>query len=724
MNQNYEWISFYMEFADKLLPYKNDRKTLINKVKSTFQAINMRLPKLEKDNNVIDIDPFTVFGLFNKGITDANRIKILQEIAREFSIISPIPHSFNGIPALNNMSATFYYFLGDRNNDDIDTLWDVFDFALEYSSSHTESSKNAFVSAYDKAIQQKGVRWNLTMALYWIRPYEFINLDSRNRWYICNPDNMPVDFYEKYNNFESIPTGQMYLDIISDCKNIIKNQKYNYTSFPELSYYAWVVSEQVNKENRAKTVESARVNAGEAIGDKDVHTVHYWIYTPGYGASMWDVFHENGVMAIAREYIGDLSQFASRTEMQKAMQEHYMKNPDPTVGATSFKSASLEAWQFVHELKPGDVIFAKRGKHTIIGRGVVTSEYYYDESYSDGYRNLRKVNWTHKGEWEHPGNAITKVLTDVTSYTDYVKRISALFEDETDDDIEEVEIKHPVYTVDNFLDEVYISEERYNMLRNLLLNKKNIILQGAPGVGKTYAAKRLAYSIMGEKDPTRVKMVQFHQSYSYEDFIMGFRPTQTGFELKTGVFYEFCKQASDDDRPHFFIIDEINRGNLSKILGELFMLIEADKRGVELQLLYADEQFSIPSNVYIIGMMNTADRGLAIIDYALRRRFAFFDMMPAFDSHGFKAHCKSVNNPKFDKLIATVQQLNEEITNDESLGEGFCIGHSYFCSNPAINDEWLHSIIEFELIQLLKEYWFDEPAKVKKWSGILREVIK
>ncbi len=280
------------------------------------------------------------------------------------------------------------------------------------------------------------------------------------------------------------------------------------------------------------------------------------------------------------------------------------------------------------------------------------------------------------------------------------------------------------YTVDDFLRDVYISENRYHLLRNLLLTKKNIILQGAPGVGKTFAAKRLAYSIMGEKDHTRVKMVQFHQSYSYEDFIMGFRPTQTGFELKTGVFYEFCKQASDDDRPYFFIIDEINRGNLSKILGELFMLIEADKRGVELQLLYADEQFSIPSNVYIIGMMNTADRSLAMMDYALRRRFAFFDMMPAFDSNGFRAHCKSVDNPKFDKLIAAVQQLNEEIANDESLGEGFCIGHSYFCTNVTINDEWLHSVVEFELIQLLKEYWFDEPAKVRKWSGILREVIK
>ena len=229
---------------------------------------------------------------------------------------------------------------------------------------------------------------------------------------------------------------------------------------------------------------------------------------------------------------------------------------------------------------------------------------------------------------------------------------------------------------------------------------------------------------MGEKDTNRVKMVQFHQSYSYEDFIMGFRPTQTGFELKTGAFYDFCRKAAEDDRPYFFIIDEINRGNLSKIFGELFMLIENDKRGVELQLLYSDEQFSIPSNVYIIGMMNTADRSLAMLDYALRRRFAFFDIVPAFESVGFRAYRKNINNAKFDKLIDVVQQLNETITNDESLGEGFCVGHSYFCTNVTINDEWIKSVVEYELIPLLKEYWFDEPTKVRNWTNTLRGVIK
>ena len=321
-----------------------------------------------------------------------------------------------------------------------------------------------------------------------------------------------------------------------------------------------------------------------------------------------------------------------------------------------------------------------------------------------------------------------KTLTDVTPYTDFVKKTQALFDGDSPDaeilDSDEEEQAYYPYTADDFLHDVFMDEERYNTLKALLLTKKNVILQGAPGVGKTFAAKRLAYSIMGEKDTNRVKMVQFHQSYSYEDFIMGFRPTETGFELKKGVFYEFCRKAAEDDRPYFFIIDEINRGNLSKIFGELFMLIESDKRGVELQLLYADEQFSIPSNVYIIGMMNTADRSLAMLDYALRRRFAFFEMAPAFNSSGFRAYRAKVNNPKFDRLIATIEQLNDVIANDDSLGEGFCVGHSYFCTNATVTDDWMRSVIEFELIPLLKEYWFDEVAKVKDWSRTLREVVK
>ena len=458
----------------------------------------------------------------------------------------------------------------------------------------------------------------------------------------------------------------------------------------------------------------------DATLSSDETAVRYWLYAAGDGSVNWESDYTEGIMAIGWQDMGDLMAYSSKDDIRSKMKTLYGDKG-------SYKNQVHATWQFANVMKPGDVIFVKKGRKQILGRGVVEGEYVYAPERGH-YCNIRTVRWTDKGEWEHPEQSVVKTLTDITPYTDYVKKLQCIIDgDKQEDeilDIEEEEVTYDSYTADDFLHDVYMDEDRYNTLKSLLLTKKNVILQGAPGVGKTFAAKRLAFSIMGEKDNNRVKMVQFHQSYSYEDFIMGFRPTDTGFELKKGVFYEFCRKAAEDDRPYFFIIDEINRGNLSKIFGELFMLIESDKRGVELQLLYADEQFSIPSNVHIIGMMNTADRSLAMLDYALRRRFAFFEISPAFGSSGFRAYRTKVNNSKFDRLIATIEQLNEVIANDDALGEGFCIGHSYFCTKATINEEWLKSVVEFELVPLLKEYWFDEPTKVRTWSNTLREVVK
>ena len=291
-------------------------------------------------------------------------------------------------------------------------------------------------------------------------------------------------------------------------------------------------------------------------------------------------------------------------------------------------------------------------------------------------------------------------------------------------------LKKPViqYTKADFLNEVYMSESKYDELKALLLNKQNIILQGAPGVGKTYSAERLAYSIMGEKDDSRIELIQFHQNYSYEDFIMGYRPNEEGgFELKEGVFYRFCDKARKDPehRKHFFIIDEINRGNLSKIFGELLMLIEKDYRKRNAKLAYIDEAFSVPDNLYIIGMMNTADRSLALIDYALRRRFSFFEMEPGFDSDGFKKYAESLNNAKFNDLIKQVVELNIAITDDKSLGKGFMIGHSYFCGRNAedCTIDWLRSVVKYDILPTLEEYWFDDMDKVSDWKKKLNGAL-
>ena len=282
------------------------------------------------------------------------------------------------------------------------------------------------------------------------------------------------------------------------------------------------------------------------------------------------------------------------------------------------------------------------------------------------------------------------------------------------------------YTKSDFLNSVFLSEPRYDVLVSLLRRKKNVILQGAPGVGKTYAAKRLAYSMMGQADSSRVEFVQFHQNYSYEDFMLGYRPDGSGFKLTEGVFYRFCQKASNDpDREYFFLIDEINRGNLSKIFGELMMLIESDHRGEKITLAYNGMPFYVPENLYIIGMMNTADRSLAMIDYALRRRFSFFEMEPAFTSEGFQNYQSALDNETFNALVEQVKALNREITADASLGSGFRIGHSYFClADPAAcTADWMRSVVEFDLLPTLAEYWFDAPDKLHRWEENLRGVF-
>ncbi len=308
-------------------------------------------------------------------------------------------------------------------------------------------------------------------------------------------------------------------------------------------------------------------------------------------------------------------------------------------------------------------------------------------------------------------------LGDVPLYADEMSPKPATEERTTD------MLSNRIYSEYGFLKEVYMSGENYHELKALLLRKRNVILQGPPGVGKTFAAKRLAWSLIGGRDDSRIELVQFHQSYSYEDFVMGFKPTADGFELKEGIFHRFCRKAEDSpEEKFFFLIDEINRGNLSKIFGELLMLIESDYRGTTAALACNGESFSVPENLYLIGMMNTADRSLALIDYALRRRFSFFEMAPAFDSNGFRRYQKKLNSDAFDALVATVKELNQEIVHDKSLGKGFCIGHSYFCGlNTAdCTPENLSSIVEFDILPTLDEYWFDDGAKFARWENTLK----
>ncbi|MBQ8699398.1 MAG: AAA family ATPase, partial [Schwartzia sp.] len=807
----FTWIAFYEEFASKLLPYKEDREKLIEKIRNVFERAKMPLPTLDKENYITDIDPFTIFGLFNKGITDANRIKLAESIKAEFGIAASVPSDFNGVPVLDNRRAFFYHWRDERQSTEMDNLWRAFTSAIQLAESDTEGHRQRFTAAYDAVRAQKGIKWNLTMGLYWIRPQSFISFDSRNRDFIkANRENLPAGLAEL--NDTALPDAKAYLSMRDALLGLFAKNGSQYKSFPDFSYASWIWTNEkpsekwtpanytpnittndwhtlladkdifngnslaimkrlldyggeatcsqlaakygetanfynsgsvalarriaektncpvpkrddgtvqwwailyegrnANKEDSGSFVWKLRGELREALEQTDLQTIplyteapkgtiRYWLYAPGHGAEKWDEFYNDGIMGLGWDDIGDLSVFESKEAMIQEMKIAYGEDK-------RYTNAALATWQFSHEMKPGDIVFVKRGRlGEILGRGIVKSEYQFDAARNDGYKYVLRADWTHKGTWTLQDKQLPmKTLTDITSYTGLVKELCNFFDDE--DGGEQPAISYPPYTADNFLSEVYMTETQYHSLAARLRKKKNIILQGAPGVGKTFAAKRLAYSLMGEKDAERVMVVQFHQSYSYEDFIMGFRPTENGFQLQTGAFYNFCKKAADDsENDYYFIIDEINRGNLNKIFGELFLLLEADKRGEEVQLLYKDEKFSVPPNLYLIGTMNTADRSLAMLDYALRRRFSFFDMAPGFETKGFKAYQAELSHPKLDRLVQCVERLNAAIAEDETLGEGFCIGHSYFCGlkPEEMTDETFSAIVEYDILPLIKE---------------------
>ncbi|MDG5472416.1 AAA family ATPase [Jeotgalibacillus sp. ET6] len=710
LDKKYEWTTFYMELANKLLDYKQNRHELLKTTQEIFKELKMKYPFVDRssgiDDYMMDVCPFTIFGTFNKGIRDDNRTAILTKFKEKFNISAVVPDVFDGVPVLNNMAAWFFGNHTNRESMDIQNLWDFFEASIVYSNNPSNETEEIFIDLYNRVIQQHKIKWNITMGLYWIRPFTFISLDGKNRAYFqANPQ--IINEVLSGISINTLPDGENYLRINSRIKQAITDKTLYFQSFPHLSYDAWISSSTMinepGKENDSVIYETLPSSQNEK---------RYWLYSPGEKSYKWEEFYQAGIMGISWHELGDLTQYESKNAIKEKMNELFDENQ-------SYMNIGHALWQFSNEITPGDIIYVKSGLYKVVGRGIVESEYMYDETRED-FCHVHKVKWTHKGEWPHPGQAPMKTLTDVTDYPDYLEQIENLFGGDIVDPI----IQYDPYTKENFISEVFLDDSQYDRLTNLLLIKKNLILQGAPGVGKTYIAKRLAYALMGEKDSSRIKMIQFHQSYSYEDFMMGYRPTESGFELLKGPFYQFCKTAEkDSERPYFFIIDEINRGNLSKIFGELLMLIEKDKRGDKLRLLYANELFSVPANIHIIGMMNTADRSLAMMDYALRRRFAFFELTPAFNSKGFQQIVEKAQSSNFQELVNRVQLLNQDIAQDEALGSGFMIGHSYLYTNEPVTNEWLNSVIEYELIPLIQEYWFDEPAHVEEWSVRLRGVL-
>ena len=567
-----------------------------------------------------------------------------------------------------------------------------------------------------------------------------------------------------------------------------------------------------------------------------------WMYSPGEGAEAWNEFKSSGIMGLGWDELGDHAQYSTQEVMKAKLDEVY--GPEG-----SKKNTLLACWQFQHVMKPGDVVYAKKGMAKIIGKGIVKSGPRY-EPQREHYRQVRDVEWVKVGSWDASDIPIPqKTLTDWTPYPDecavveklinggaasssrttdekaywflvanpkmwsfasfapneedfytlynekgnprripkhflsakpgdmivgyesqpakktvalcevsrehddekmYFRKVCDLttpvtFEQISKDellsqmefmrnysgslfalseaefsrlmemsglDISSLEDAPEPYTDADYLSQVFMDAADLAELKALLKRKKNLILQGAPGTGKTFAAKRLAWTMMGCKDSTRIQQVQFHQSTTYDGFVYGYRPNADGgFETVPGAFVEFCRKASSrPSEDFFFIIDEINRANISKVLGELLMLIEADHRGESIILPVSGESFFVPPNVFIIGMMNTADRGLALIDYALRRRFAFFEMEPALKNDRFEKQA-AVSGEKMTSLVYAVIKLNDVIEGETSLGRGFRIGHSYFCPDADGNPIDPASVVKYELAPLVEEYWFDDEKR-------------
>lgn len=823
----FTWIPFYREFAQKLLPFRSNREPLVDWIYSNLDSSYIKHLKDAPDGRrVPDVDPFTVMAIFNRGINDDKRIDICTKFKEYLKIVALVPQDFVGIPVMNTQRSNFMAFEKNRKDGDIDRLWTVFEDAV--LEKDIEDSYNALSHQYL-------IKFNITIGLFWIRPDKYLPLDG-NSQKLLNALGISFDS-SKFLPYEE------YVKVMMALRDRMDSDSLDFSDYAEFSAVAYRQKQGEEKLEKPKTDSP----------------IAYWLYSPGEKASKWPQCTNEGIMCIGWDAIGDLSKYASRNDMQKAIKANYSS-------AGSAKNDSLAVWQFANEIKPGDIVFAKRGLGKIIGRGVVESDYVFDDDRSE-FKHIRKVKWTNVGEWDAIGKNAMKTLTDITRYTDYVEKLNqivngsiagasepeepygspnvnywwlvanpkiwrvsdwaigeeqsytfyndkghrrrifqhflnakegdvvigydstpikkvggllviskvvegeAIYFRKTKDllpvdyatlkslpELSDMEYmknqqgsffqvtleefnaimkialgestipsteKAEKYTKSDFLKEVYVGENDYDRLDKLLERKKNLILQGAPGVGKTYVAKRLAYAIMGEKDDSRVMQVQFLQNYSYEDFVMGYKPNEKGgFELKNGVFYRFCKCAAADSERHkyFFIIDEINRGNLSKIFGELLMLIENDYRDKPIQLAYKDEMFAVPSNLYIIGMMNTADRSLAMIDYALRRRFSFFDMKPGFNSPAFEKEISQKKDPRLDNLVEAIVNLNRVIENDDSLGSGFCIGHSYLCN---LEDHYsLENILEYDIIPMLREYWFDNDNLFNQEAQKLRAAIR
>ena len=686
MAKPFTWIPIYQELATELAKWQDRQTEIILFLEDLRKRDYVITPLQDKDKDGAiflyeEIDPFTFFGVFNRGIRQDQRVSILVEVKKFFNLQSEIPTDFDGIPVLNNMKSIFFSRQYERDEQDVARLWRVYSLALEENPLENED----FLKAFNEAMKVKSTNINLTMALFWIRPYTFLNLDQLNRLYF---------------DIKLPATGlsaKFYKDTLSKLRTQGK-------TYPELSLLAWEKfhdSQTANQKPPEKDVDYWLVGAYWNDQDPPNQTNRF------LDEGIWENGYEDRYLEEVKSMkVGDKIAIKSSSTQRNNLP---FDNRNNTVSKMDIKAIGT--------------VVANRGD----GRRV-------EVEWATDFKERTWYFYTSRQTIWHlildPRYRAAWLVQDLIKFiwhdkAQEYKKYTSLWWDKSSDVIKD-ELE-PYSIEDMIASGVFLSRNELVSIVDRLKEKKAIIIQGAPGVGKTYIAKKLAFALMEEQDPERVKLIQFHQSYSYDDFVRGYRPLpgHAGtFGLQNGIFFDFCEKARNDpDREYVFIIDEINRGNLSQIFGELLMLIESDKRGKEFSvpLVYRKEnesEFYIPGNVYLVGLMNLADRSLAMVDYALRRRFSFITLRPQFENDIFRKWLedRSMEAELIELIINKMSALNKVIREDSLLGENYQVGHSYFCPKgdnfEGLTVDWYKAIIDKEIVPLLKEYWFDNATKV------------
>jgi len=696
----FTWVPIYQELAKELAEWENRQEELISFLEDLRSEGYVVMPLQDKDAEgarflLKEIDPFTFFGAFNRRTGYDQRLAILAQVKQHFGLQSDLPEDFNGVPVLNNLRSWFFPNQTARDVNDIGQLWRVFQMAL----GENPLENREFLEAFDAALKVKQTNVNLTMGLFWIRPDIFLNLDQNNREYLgirLPAGGLTAKFY-----------AEMVSSVATDGR-----------SFPEISLAAW----GAENERLRKIAESEEAKYRAWGG------INYWLVGAYWDdrdpADQTERFLEEGIWenGYKNRYINDVMGMQVNDKIAiKAASTQRTGLPFDARNKTVSRMTIKAIGTIVANREDGRTVevewdpeFKERIWYFYTHRNTIwrlrTDENYRLKEYAE---RLRDFVWQGKEQ-------------DYDWFLNHLLNAS-----ETDQILSEfIEVTNAPYSSDDLIASgVFLTKEELEHILERLQSKKAMILQGPPGVGKTFISRKLGYALMNEVDNGRLEMVQFHQSYSYDDFVRGYRPVAGkagSFVLQNGIFYEFCQKAiRDPDREYVFIIDEINRGNLSQIFGELLMLIEPDKRGPEyaLPLAYRTEDephFFVPPNLYLIGLMNVADRSLAMVDYAMRRRFVFITLKPQYESELFSQWLveRGMDADLVELIVERMTRLNREIREDPLLGENYELGHSFFLPKgdnfAGLDKNWYRRVIHTEIVPLLKEYWFDNPRRAEE----------